>query len=163
MRKKIKVVNKFILGTVITCLPFSVFYLLLGNWLSEHLNKGKTYVDDPYLFTDNFIFYRNIGSTGVITGQHILSTDTPHYWHEGGHSLLLDSFQISTFEIFWIGLLVSIFLIVIGRLLALGMMKIIAKQKIKWETDYTNYQQLKGGIHGVGYKEQHFKYDIKKR
>lgn len=132
MKNKIKVVNKFIFETVITFLPFTIAYLLLGNWLSELLKTGKKYVDDAYLFTDNFIFYRNIDSDGVFTGKHILSTYTPHYWHEG-HGLYLDSFEINTFDIFWIGLFVSIFLIVIGRLLALGMMKIIAKQKIKKE------------------------------
>ncbi|MCB5239570.1 hypothetical protein [Niallia circulans] len=127
--------NKFIsetISTAFTALPFVTFYSLLGNWLSELLNKGKKYVDDAFLFTDNFIFYRNIESNGVFTGEHTLSTDTPHYWHEG-YRLFLYSFQINTFEIFWIGLLISIFLIVIGRLLALGMMKIISKQKIKKE------------------------------
>ncbi len=120
------------ISTALTALPFVTFYSILGNWLSELLNKGKKYVDDTNLFTDNFIFYRNIESNGVFNGEHTLSTDTPHYWHEG-YRLFLDSFQINTSYIFWIGLLVSIFLIVIGRLLALGMMKIISKQKIKKE------------------------------
>ncbi|MBD8027870.1 hypothetical protein H9636_14550 [Ureibacillus sp. Re31] len=34
MKNKIKVVTQFFFETVITLLPFTIIYLLLGNWLS---------------------------------------------------------------------------------------------------------------------------------
>ncbi|MDU1847570.1 MAG: hypothetical protein E6778_18745 [Niallia nealsonii] len=129
MENKFKV-WKILIDAVITLLPFTITYLLFANWLVKGLTNGKKYVDDAYLFTDNFIFYRNIESNGVFTGEHTLSTDTPHYWHEG-YRLFLDSFQINTFEIFWIGLLVSIFLIVIGRLLAITIIGKITTNIVK--------------------------------
>ncbi|GIO28061.1 hypothetical protein [Ornithinibacillus bavariensis] len=134
MKNKIKVVNKFIFETVITFLPFTISYLLLGNYLSRVSNYPKGYENDPNFLYEVIIYFRNLNDEGAFTGLQMLASETPWYWYEDLYILPNDLglHQIDILEVFWIGLILSFLLIIIGRMLALAVMRVIAKRvKIK--------------------------------
>lgn len=99
MKNKIKVVNKFIFETVITLLPFTITYLLLGNWLSGVNDFGR-YYEEPW-------------NPNIRYGW--IEFDT---FGEG-----FASYRFEVVQVFWTVLISAIFLIVIGRLIYVGLMK----------------------------------------
>lgn len=101
MRNKIKVVNKLIFETVITFLPFTITYLLLGNWLSGVNDFGRAY-EEPW------------------------NPNIRYGWIE--FDTFGEEFASYTFEVvhvFWIVLISVILLILIGKLIHVGLVKLI--------------------------------------
>lgn len=109
MKNKIRVVNKFFLESLITLLPFCIFYIILGIWLSDVTDFGRAYVI-PSGVTDFHEIY------GSVVKQGFIEFDT------FGPEFKNYSFEVSRF--FWGGLLLSVLLIVIGKLLALGVINL---------------------------------------
>lgn len=108
MKNKIKVVNKFIFETVITLLPFTITYLLLGNWLSGVNDFGR-YYEEPW-------------NPNIRYGWIEFDTFGPGFKNY--------SFEVS--HVFWGVLISAILLIFIGKLIYIGLMKIRTnKAKIK--------------------------------
>lgn len=103
--KKNRVLNKFILESIATLLPLCVTYFLLGMWLSDVTDFGRYYTDPPTALTYGWIEFDTLG--------------------QGFKNY---SFEIA--KLFWIGFILAVLLIILGRLLTLGVIKIMAK-KIK--------------------------------
>lgn len=104
MENKIKVINKFILESIIIFLPFTITYLLLGNCLSGATDFGRHY-EIPW---NPHIRYVSIEFD-------TFSQNIRDY-----------SFEVS--RVFWGGLISTILLVLIGRFLARGITRVIEKR-----------------------------------
>ncbi len=101
MKNKIKVVNKFIFETVITFLPFTITYLLLGNWLSGVTDFGRYYeIPSNLNIRYGWIEFDTLG--------------------EG-----FANYRFEVVPVFWTVLISAIFLILIGKLIYVGVAKLI--------------------------------------
>ncbi|MEK5393581.1 hypothetical protein NSQ59_25060 [Margalitia sp. FSL K6-0131] len=101
MKNKVKVVNKFIFETAITLLPFTITYILLANWLSGVNDFGR--------------YYEETWNPNIRKGW--IEFDT------FGQGFKDYSFEVS--YVFWGGLISAILLVLIGKLIHLGLLKLI--------------------------------------
>ncbi|KQU09013.1 MULTISPECIES: hypothetical protein [Bacillus] len=113
MKNIIKVVNKFIFETAIILLPFTIVYLLLGNWLSGITDFGRTYV-----FSSDVTNLREVYGTGVKYGW--IEFDT------FGQGFKNYSFNVS--YVFWGGLVSAILLVLIGKLIHVVLVKLLVNR-----------------------------------
>ncbi|WP_212921516.1 hypothetical protein [Ornithinibacillus bavariensis] len=100
MRNRIKVV-KLLFEIVITLIPFTITYLLLGNWLSGVNDFGRAY-EEPW-------------NPNIHYGW--IEFDT---FGEG-----FANYSFDVVQVFWIVLVLAIFLILLGKLIHVGLVKLI--------------------------------------
>lgn len=101
MRKKIKVVTQFFFEAIITLLPFTITYLLLGNWLSGVNDFGR-YYEEPW-------------NPNIQYGW--IEFDT---FGQG-----FADYRFEVVQVFWIVLMSAILLIFIGKLIYVGLVRFI--------------------------------------
>ena len=102
--------NKFFLETIITLLPLCICYILLGIWLSDVTDFGRAYVI-PSGVTD----FREI--YGSVVRQGFIEFDS------FGPEFKNYSFEFS--HIYWSGLISAIFLVLIGKLIYIWLVKLL--------------------------------------
>lgn len=110
MRNKIKLVNKLIFETIIIFLPFTITYLLLGYWLSNVTDFGRAYMI-PSGVTDFREVYGSVVKQGFIEFDSF------------GPGFKNYSFEVS--HVFWGGLISAILLVLIGKLIYIGLVKLL--------------------------------------
>ncbi|GFM12045.1 MULTISPECIES: hypothetical protein [Bacillaceae] len=117
MKNKIKVVNKFILESIVILLPLCISYLLAGMWLSNVTDFGRTYV-----FPSGVTNFREVYGSVVKYGW--IQFDTL------GQGIKDYNFEVS--KVFWGGLISVILLVLIGKLIYIGLVRLLEKRvKIK--------------------------------
>ncbi|VXA96179.1 hypothetical protein [Bacillus altitudinis] len=113
MKNKMKVVKKFILESIVILLPLCISYLLAGMWLSNVTDFGRTYV-----FPSDVTDFREVYGTGVKYGW--IEFDT------FGQGFKNYSFDVS--HVFWGGLISAILLVLIGKLIHVGLVKLLVNR-----------------------------------
>ncbi|MEC1543728.1 MULTISPECIES: hypothetical protein [Bacillaceae] len=110
MKNIIKLLNKLIFETAVILLPFTVVYLMMGNWLSGFTDFGRSYV-----FPSDVTDFREVYGTGVKYGW--IEFDT------FGQGFKNYSFDVS--YVFWGGLVSAILLVLIGKLIHVVLVKLL--------------------------------------
>ncbi|MGN7311552.1 hypothetical protein ACTHQ4_10690 [Alkalicoccobacillus gibsonii] len=118
MRNKIRIVNRFILECIVILLPLIIVYFLMGIFLSKVTDFGR-----------GFVFPSDASLLEVYDSR------LQYGWIEfDTFGQEFKNYNFEVIHVFWGGLIASILLIVIGRILALGLKSIIAKRLISKET-----------------------------
>lgn len=110
MKNKTKVLNKFLLESIVVLVPLTIAYLLVGKWLSHITDFGRAYVF-PSGVTDIREVYGSVVKYGWI------EFDTY------GQGFKNYSFEVS--YVFWGGLISVILLVLIGKLIYIGLVKLL--------------------------------------
>lgn len=110
MKNRIKVVNTFLLECLIIFLPLCISYIILGIWLSAVTDFGRAYII-PSGVTE----FREI--YGSVVRQAFIEFDS------FGPEFKNYSFEVS--HIYWSGLISAIFLVLIGKLIYIWLVKLL--------------------------------------
>ncbi|MBR0622138.1 hypothetical protein NLY50_17215 [Bacillus sp. RP12] len=113
MINKKRVVNQFFFESMVILLPLSIVYILVGTWLSSITDFGRTYVF----------------SSDVTNLREVYGTEVKHGWIEFdtfGQGFKNYSFDVS--HVFWGGLISAILLVLIGKLIHLGLVKLLGNR-----------------------------------
>lgn len=105
MEDKIKLIYKFVLENIITLIPLVITYLFVAQWLSDVDDFGRTYSTNPDL------------DGGIWMAFHTLNSS--------GRAIEMTQYEFNLFQMVWSVIISSVVLIVIGKLIYLGLMRIV--------------------------------------